>query len=576
GFDLGIPPLTRLALVRWTDESWKMVWSFHHLIVDGWSLSRVFGEVVACYVAFREGREPELEAPHRFRDYIAWLQRQDLGRAEAFWRNSLAGFDEPTPLPYDATGSGGEGMAYGREMGWIPKEEADALAELARRNQLTLNTLFQGAWGAVLGRATGREDVIFGSVVSGRPGEVEGIESVVGFFINVLPVRVAVGGKAVAPALAELQARQIEQRDFEYVPLESIQAWSGLPRGQRLIESLLVFQNFPLNPLQMTTPAGFRILDAQVMGATHYPITLYVAPRNDGLDLRFDYHVSRLSAESARRLIGHLRTVLAAFAARPEARMAELPLLAPEERTELLALAAGPAGAEGPCIHELVRAQAERTPDAPAIEAGGTVLTYGELARRAGLLANHLRGLGVGPESVVGLCVERSPEMVVGMLGVLEAGGIYLPLDPVYPRERLSFMQEDSGARVLLTRESFADLDAGLSEGIAPVPANGAYVIYTSGSTGRPKGVLVPHSSLVNYVLSTAEEGGIGPHDRVLQFASMSFDTSAEEIYPCLTRGATLVLRDDAMGSSPELFLREVERLGITVLDLPTAFWHEL
>ncbi|HEX6862441.1 MAG TPA: amino acid adenylation domain-containing protein, partial [Thermoanaerobaculia bacterium] len=576
GFDLGNPPLMRLALIRLDGGSWKMIWSFHHLIVDGWSLSRIFGEVVASYVAFRENREPGLETPHRFRDYIAWLQRQDMGRAEAFWRGALAGFDEPTPLPYDGTGSGGEGMTYGREMGWIPLEEAEALTELARRNQLTLNTLFQGAWGAVLGRATGREDVVFGSVVSGRPGEVEGIESVVGFFINVLPVRVPVGGQAVAPALAELQARQIEQRDFEYCPLESIQAWSGLPRGSRLIESLLVFQNFPLNPLELMTPAGFSILDAQVMGATHYPITLYVAPRNGGLDLRFDYHVSRLGAESARRLIGHLRTVLAAFAARPDARMAELPLLTPAERTEVLSLSAGPAGPGGPCIHELVRAQAERTPDAPAIVAGDTVLTYRELARRAGLLAGRLRGMGVGPESVVGLRVERSPEMVVGMLGVLEAGGVYLPLDPVYPRERLSFMEEDSGARVVLTQESLAGLDGGEVDGPEPVPANGAYIIYTSGSTGRPKGVLVPHSSLVNYVLSTAEQCGIGPQDRVLQFASMSFDTSAEEIYPCLTRGATLVLRDDAMGSSPEIFAREVERLGITVLDLPTAFWHEL
>jgi amino acid adenylation domain-containing protein len=576
GFDLGNPPLLRLALIRLDDESWKMIWSFHHLIVDGWSLSRVFGEVVACYTAFREGREPGLEAPRRFRDYIAWLQRQDLGRAESFWRSALAGFDEPTPLPYDGTGSGTESMTYGREMAWIPQEETEALTALARRHQLTLNTLFQGAWGALLGRATGREDVIFGSVVSGRPGEVDGIESVVGFFINVLPVRVAVGAQTVLPALAELQARQIEQRDFEYCPLESIQAWSELPRGSRLIESLLVFQNFPLNPLELTAPAGFRILDAQVMGATHYPITLYVAPRNDGLDLRFDYHVSRLGAEPARRLLGHLRTILSAFAARPDARMSELPLLTRPERQVVLALAEGPPGGGETCIHELVRQQAERTPDAPALEAGGTVLTYRELMRRAGLLARRLRRLGVGPESVVGLCVERSPEMVIGMLGVLEAGGVYLPLDPVYPRERLSFMQEDSGARVLLTQESFADLDDEDAGGIPPVPTNGAYIIYTSGSTGKPKGVLVPHSSLVNYVRSTAEEGEIIPGDRVLQFASMSFDTSAEEIYPCLTQGATLVLRDDAMAGSPELFLREVERLGITVLDLPTAFWHEL
>jgi amino acid adenylation domain-containing protein len=221
---------------------------------------------------------------------------------------------------------------------------------------------------------------------------------------------------------------------------------------------------------------------------------------------------------------------------------------------------------------------------------GERSLTYRELTERAGQLANRLRKLGVGPESLVGLCVDRSPEMIVGMLGTLEAGGAYLPLDPAYPAERLEYMLEDSGARVVLTRQGLevpvGDRDAvhidadwtdePRAEGPQPTPANLAYVIYTSGSTGRPKGVLVPHSSLANYVRSAADEGRIGPRDRVLQFASMSFDTSAEEIYPCLTRGGTLVLRDESMAGSPEVFLRETERLGITVLDLPTAYWHEL
>jgi amino acid adenylation domain-containing protein len=595
GFDLARPPLMRCTLVRWEAETWKMVWSYHHLIADGWSLTRLFSEAVACYAAFREGREPQLEAPHRFGSYIAWLQRQDLARAEAFWRAALAGFDEPTPLPYDGTGLEGDGLRYGSELSWIAPAEAEELSALARRHQLTLNTLFQGAWGALLARATGRGDAVFGSVVSGRPGEVEGIESVVGFFINVLPVWVKAGGKALGSALAELQSLQAEQRDFEHSPLESLQAWSGLPRGSRLFETLLVFQNFPLNPLAAASLPGFRILDAEGREATHYPVTLYVAPRAGGLDLRLDHHLSRLDAAAARRLLAHLRTVLAAFVSQPEIPLAETPLLTAAERRELLAGAAGPpAGAAAVCIHALVEEQAARTPEAPAVEAGGRILTYRELEERASRLARRLGRLGVGPESIVGLCAERSPEMVVGMLGVLKAGGAYLPLDPVYPRERLAFMLEDSGARVLLTQEPLAGslpaagLDVVLLDGelaadgepgpaiARPLPGNGAYVIYTSGSTGRPKGVLVPHAALVNYVRGAGEDAGIGAGDRVLQFASMSFDTSAEEIYPCLTRGATLVLRDDAMAGAPESFLREVERLGLTVLDLPTAYWHEL
>ncbi len=596
GFDLGRPPLMRLALIRWSAESWKFVWSFHHLIVDGWSLSRVFGEAIAGYAALRAGREPELEAPRRYRDYIAWLQRQDLGVAETFWRGALAGFDTPTPLPYDGSGAGGESWEYGRETDWLPADETAALAAAARHRQLTLNTLFQGAWGTLLGRATRRSDVIFGSVVAGRPGEVEGIESMVGFFINVLPVRMRVGSRTAAAELSDLQRRQSEQRDFEYCPLETLQAWSEIPRGTRLIESLLVFQNFPLNPLEVTDLPGFRIADSQVAGATHYPVTLYVAPRAEGLDLRLDYHASRLDAGSARQLLAHLRTVLAAFAADLEVPLAELPLLTAEERRELLAAAAGPpAAAATSCIHTLFAEQAARTPAAPAVEAGGRGLTYGELDEQASRLASRLRRLGVGPETIVGLCAERSPEMVVGMLGVLRAGGAYLPLDPAYPRERLAFMVEDSGARVLITQESLlgsvpaegreivllnVDEPAAGNEPAAiepqPLPGNGAYVIYTSGSTGRPKGVVVPHSALVNYVRGAAEDAGIGPGDRVLQFASMSFDTSAEEIYPCLTRGATLVLRDEAMAGSAETFLPAVERLKITVLDLPTAYWHEL
>ena len=579
GFDLSCPQLMRCALIRWDAETWKMVWSFHHLIVDGWSLSRMFGEAAACYAAFRESREPELEPPGRYRDYIDWLQRQDLDRAETFWRNALAGFDEPTPLPYDGTGRGGESWSSASELAWIPPAESEALSALARRHQLTLNTLFQGAWGAFLARATGRDDVHYGCVVSGRPGEVEAIESMVGFFINVLPARVRVGREAVSTALAALQRSQVEARDFEYCPLERIQEWSGLPRGSRQIETLLVFQNFPVDPLESASLAGLRVVNTGGGAANHYPAVLYVSPRADGLDLSLHFHESRIDAAAARQILTHLRTILAAFVARPESPMAELPLISEEERRELIARAAGPSTEPaGLCIHTLFEAQAARTPNAPAVEAGGSVLSYRELEERAERLAGHLRSRGIGPESIVGLCVERSPEMVIGMLGVLKAGGIYLPLDPAYPQERRALMLEDSGARLVLTQESLsrsddADPEASTAQ---PLPENGAYVIYTSGSTGRPKGVLVPHSALVSYVLAAAEDAEIGPGDRVLQFASMSFDTSAEEIYPCLTRGATLVLRDDAMAGPPETFLREIERLRITVLDLPTAYWHEL
>ncbi|MFL6200195.1 MAG: amino acid adenylation domain-containing protein [Thermoanaerobaculia bacterium] len=310
------------------------------------------------------------------------------------------------------------------------------------------------------------------------------------------------------------------------------------------------------------------------------------------MSLRLAYHWDRFSAEGAARLLAGLEALILAVLEQPETRLGDLPLLRPDEQRELIAAAAGPvAGPASLPVHRRFQEQAARTPDAPAIVSAGGALSYADLDLASRRLAGRLRGLGVGPESIVGLCAERSPEMVVGMLAIAEAKGAYLPLDPAYPADRLSYMLEDSGARVLLTQERLLErLPAHRAEVVlldAPVdgvPAASedvemdrlAYVIYTSGSTGRPKGVLVPHATLAHYVEGAAQTFGITSADRVLQFASISFDTSGEEIYPCLTRGATLVLRDDEMVASLERFAREIGNLGISVLDLPTAYWHEI
>ncbi|HYG62355.1 MAG TPA: amino acid adenylation domain-containing protein, partial [Thermoanaerobaculia bacterium] len=619
GFDLGKPPLMRIAMIRWQvngqEDAYRLVWSFHHLVFDGWSISLVLSEAINLYSAYRAGRAPNLPAPRPYRSYIGWLQRRDPVRSEAFWRQELAGFTDPTPLPLaglldgDGVSPDGDGWASTQEKRALTPEITAALDRLARRHGLTLNTVVQGAWGLLLSRLTGGSDVVFGAVVSGRPAEVEGIETMAGLFINALPVRVRVDpARELAPWLAELQERQSEQREYEHCLLEQVQAWSEVPRQTPLFESLLVFQNYPVDPLGLGDDAGFTMRDSRLKESTHYPLTMYVTPEDGRLQLRLAYHVQRFGAGAARRLLGWFAALLEGIARTASERIAEeegprigeLPLLSAEERGELLAAAAGPVGPAAWPVLRLFQEQAARTPQAPAVISAQGELTYAELATRARRLGLHLRRLGVGAESVVGLCVERSLDMVVGMLGVLEAGGAYLPLDPAYPVERLGFMLRDSGARVLLTQDALVDRLPEAVPGLlgvvcldtdwpmidraeeSPAPAGGCgvhnpvYIIYTSGSTGQPKGVVVEHASLANYVASAADDYGIGPDDRVLQFASMSFDTSAEEIYPCLTRGATLVLRDGAMASSPDGFAREVERLGITVLDLPTAYWHEL
>src|SRR6185312_183476 len=603
GFDLGKAPLMRVALVHWAEEEWRLVWSFSHLVLDGWSIALVLGERRAGYAAAVEGRGLDLPAPRPYRDYIGWLKRQDSGRAEAYWRRVLAGFEPPSLLPFDGSGApGGSGWASAETVRLLAPETVQAVQALVRRLQITTNTLFQGLWALLLGRWAAADDVVYGAVVSGRPHELDGVESMVGLFINALPVRLRVSPAAsLSPWLQQLQAAQFEQRELEYCSHEEILAWAGMPRQLPLYESLLVYENYPADPLGRSAAAGggLKIRSAHLAEAGHFPLTLYVTPWGAALELKLYHHWQRFGAAAARRILDGLESLVAAVLEEPEARLGDLPLVRPAERAELIAAATGPrAGAARLPVHRRFQQQAARTPDAVAVTSALGTLTYGELDGAVRHLAGRLRARGIGRESIVGLCAERSLEMVTGMLAILETGGAYLPLDPAYPPERLAFMLDDSGARVLLAQERLLakfpshraevvllDGAAALAAGEAPPPSEGletvdlsalAYVIYTSGSTGRPKGVQVPHASLAHYVDSAAEAFGIAGTDRVLQFASISFDTSGEEIYPCLTRGATLVLRDEEMVASLDRFASEVGTLGVTMLDLPTAYWHEL
>ncbi|HKV07314.1 MAG TPA: amino acid adenylation domain-containing protein [Thermoanaerobaculia bacterium] len=595
GFDLTKAPLMRCAVIRFADAEARFVWSFHHLVVDGWSMGVILGEVFSLYQILAGGGEPQIARPRPFRDYIAWVQKQDPARAEDFWRRTLRGLSTANPLPFDGTGAGGD------PTGWVSREEilnlspelTETLRTWARQNQLTLNTLVQGAWALLLGRYSGADSVTFGGIVAGRPTELDGVESMVGLFINALPVRVPLPAEEpVAAWLKALQEQQTEQREFEHSPIDQILGWSEVGRKGKLFETMLVFENYPMDAMRTGAAGlGLEIRKAHLSESGNFPLTLYVVPKGSVVELRLAYHWTRMSRESALRILDHLETLLRNLG-RPGARLRDLAILAPEERRELLAAGQGPrTGAPEATVLRRFEEQAARTPSSIAVESKEGLLTYAELDRRATSLARYLRQLGVGPESIVGLHVERSLDMLVGRFGVWKAGGAYLPLDPAYPAERLAFMLEDSGARVVLTQGSLeaklpasnarvVRLDADWPAVETALPeadlANVAYVIYTSGSTGRPKGVLVPHATLANYVRVAVEAYGIGPADRVLQFASISFDTSAEEIDPALATGATLVLRDEEMASSVERFAREAGERGITVLDLPTAYWHEL
>src|SRR3990172_4448771 len=380
GFDLSRPPLMRLMLIRRADRVHELVWSFHHLLLDGWSMPLLMQDVLALYEAFRQGKPPVLEARRPYRDYIAWLRRQDLTRAEAFWRGELAGFDEPTSLGVGPgiRDGGGAGREFAEESLQLTPEATRDLQALARRHGLTLSTVVQGAWALLLGRYGGRRDVVFGVTVSGRPAELPGSGSMLGLFINTLPLRVGIReDMPLAGWLQSIQARAVEMRQYEHSPLLQVHGWSEVPRGTPLFESILVFENFPLQAALAGGDDSLSIGDARSEASTNYPLTV-IASAGERLAVEIAYDVARFDGATVRRMLQHLRVLLEGMAGDPQRRLRELPMLTEAERRQVL-VEWNDTSVEYPrerCVHELFEEWVERTPDAVAVVCEDRSLPY--------------------------------------------------------------------------------------------------------------------------------------------------------------------------------------------------------
>ncbi|MBW4617798.1 MAG: amino acid adenylation domain-containing protein [Cyanosarcina radialis HA8281-LM2] len=616
GFELSQAPLMRFHLIRQAEDSYHFIWTAHHLLLDGWSLPLIFQEVVAYY------QDANLSLPPSppYRNYIAWLQQQDLSKAEAFWREKLKGFTAPIRLWVDKhrRSRSYQVGSYAQQQIYLSSATTAALNSLAKQQHFTPNILMQGVWAILLSRYSRESDVVFGTVVSGRPYTLKNVDSMVGNFINTLPARIQVEPEAFLLSwLQQLQQQQLEAQHYEYSPLSEVQKWSDIPQGVSLFENIFVFENYPSDFSLQQRVANLEIERAEGFDRTNYPLELTVEVGAE-YSVTLAYDRERFDSDAIERMLGHFQTLLESIISNPQQRLQDLSILTDAERQQLLEVRSQKSGVrsrgtmhcapkEG-CIHQLFEEQVEKTPNAIAVIFGEQKLTYQELDRKANHLACYLQQLGVKPEVLVGICVERSLDMVVGILGILKAGGAYVPLDPTYPQERLAFMLADSQAPVLVTQSHLLpnlpehhaqvvclDSDWKSSPHPAlsgtPLPSLGegkasqvadfnsqalAYVIYTSGSTGTPKGVMVQHQSLVNFTQTAIEEYEITQSDRILQFASISFDAAAEEIYPCLAAGATLVLRTDEMLGSARKFVRACQDWALTVLDLPTAYWHQL
>jgi amino acid adenylation domain-containing protein len=598
GFDLETAPLIRVALLQIGDEAFWIVVSNHHIILDGWSMSLVRDEVSQFYQQLVHDRETNLKDAPEFAGYLQWLNQQPTQQAETFWRSELAGIVGPNTLPVDsgAVQNGAVVESFAESTLSLPAELTTAIRDCARRHHLTLSSLLQGAWAILLSRYSASDDVVFGITVSGRPYDLPQVESLVGLLINTLPVRVKLSDKESSLAcLKQIQRRVSSALEYEYCSLKQIQNWSDVPFNLPLFETLLVFENFAGSGSSFELDGPVEVSSAQ-LSRTNYPLTLVINPAAE-LRLQIVYHRNRFSDDAIERMLAHLANILGGITADLEQSPRTLPMLTAAETRKLLVEFNNTAKEfPGAAVTRMFELQAELTPDAIAVVYEAEAITYSDLNARANKLAHHLKQLGVGAESLVGVCLPRSPTMVTTVLAILKAGGAYVPLDPAYPKDRLAFMLSDSGAEVLLTQSALAnqfpnyngrlvcldtaaeEIDALVAANLADAaePADAAYVIYTSGSTGKPKGTLIEHRSLLNFTQAASLAYGISDTDRVLQFASLSFDTSAEEIFPTLTRGATLVLRTDSMLSSAEHFLQACREFGITVLDLPTAYWHEL
>jgi amino acid adenylation domain-containing protein/non-ribosomal peptide synthase protein (TIGR01720 family) len=593
-FDPGLAPLMRLKLVRLGEESHRFVWSFHHALLDGWSLALIWKEVLAIYRSHGRGGAAVLEDPRPYREFIGWIEGQAHETAGAYWRGELAGFAAPTPLGVDRSVRAGASGEPGERAFNLGETATSTLRTLCRRHGLTLNTLVQGAWAVLLSRYSGERRVLYGVTVSGRPPSLPGVETMVGLFINTVPLLVEVpDDRPLLEWLKGLQARQVEQRQYEHTPLAQVQKWSDVEAGRALFESLLVFENYPVDPSLRDAGQELRIRGLSVRESTNYPLTLVATP-GPGLHLRFLYDRRRLDEGSMSRLEGHLTRLLEGMARRPEGAVSELPLLGEGEREQVL-VEWNRTRTECPrekTVAELFELQAEQRPDAVAVSFERQTLSYGELNRRSNQLARHLNRLGVGPETRVGICIERSLEMIVGLVGILKAGGAYVPLDPDYPQERLTFLVEDAELPVLLTQEKLLgglpkhrarvlcvdrdreaisrEEETNPSSGVGP--ENLAYVTYTSGSTGKPKGVEVRHRGVVR-LLFGVEYAELGPDEVFLQLAPVSFDASTLEVWGALLRGGRCVVYPERVPTGQELG-ELIEREGVTTLWLTSSLYN--
>ncbi|MDO0915426.1 amino acid adenylation domain-containing protein [Streptomyces sp. DT2A-34] len=564
GFDLTRPPLLRFTLLQLADEEHLFTLTYHHILLDGWSVPVVVRELLTLYA--HRGDPARLPKVRPYRDYLVWLAERDQDATRAAWSSALAGLEGPTRLSTAARpGQDRQVTRADRPPGAPAHLTTDLserltreLRECAAAHGVTLSTLVQGAWGVLLHKLTGQDDVVFGSVVAVRPPELPGVADMVGLLINTVPVRVRTApDDSLAAVCARLQERQAQLIDHQHIGLAELQRLAG---AGELFDTVVVHESYPVDRAPVDPDGnGPRITGTRDRGGTHYPLALITHP-GDRLRLRLEHRADLFDAATARGFLDRLVRILRTAATDPGRPVGRTDVLTEEERGRALtdwgrgAPPAGPGRQPAPTLPGLFAAQAARTPDRVAVEEGGTRLTYRELDARAAALARELVACGAGPERRVVVAMDRSADLVVALLAVVRTGASYVPLDTLWPEERRRFVLADTGASVLLT-------DGEAPRALGPVTARGhatvahpdvlAYVIHTSGSTGVPKGVAVTHRDVIALAADAKLSGGA--HERVLLHSSHAFDASTYEIWVPLLNGGRIVVAPPGPLTAPRV-----------------------
>lgn len=598
GFNLSRDVLMRVMVLQTADNVFEVIWTHHHIIMDGWCMGILWNAFKQAYASQISGKSLAPATAPGYAAYLQWLAQQNREEALQYWKNYLQGYDTTAAFPVKAGATPGkEVYEAGSRQFQVSVAVTARLQQVCREQGVTVNTFLQTAWGLVLAKYNNTNDVVFGSVVAGRPPALPAVEDMVGLFINTIPVRIQFSAEAsVASLLQAVQQNALEADIHQYHPLMDVQSVSEL--GRHLLNHIMVFENYPLETEVKNagslpvTSAGFALTKAEVFSQTSYDLTVIVVP-GDVLQIELQYNANVYNAGVIENLLQQLAQMIENMCTETAARVAALPVITSNEKQQLLQLS-DRCDVEYPAEKNLVhlfREQAARTPGHIAVKYEETVINYRDLDRQSDQLATMLLKEGVQPNEVVGLLMDRGIDTITGMLAILKAGGAYLPVDVDYPDERIAYLISDSGLRVLVTSKQYQKNTTGAKvlytedlhgvEDATPalvnrnVPADLCYVIYTSGTTGNPKGVMVEHKNVVRLFFNEAFQFQFTDTDVWTMFHSHCFDFSVWEIYGALLFGGKVVVIPKLIARNPEAYLQLLRREKVTILNqTPSAFYN--